>query len=148
MQQGSNEYRIGELAEATGVTRRTIHYYVGRGLLPAPRGAGLGTVYSDEHILRIQLIKRMQEVFLPLEEIRRRITNMNLGDVQRALVDEVLQNEPPLAVEESRLPYGTRYERVSLGADVELHYPSDGSARTREMVARILTYVESLSKEV
>ena len=51
----SAEYRIGELAEKAGVTRRTIHYYIGRGLLPASQGSGLGTTYSDEHLYRICL---------------------------------------------------------------------------------------------
>lgn len=41
----SEQYRIGELAEKAGVTKRTIHYYMGRGLLPAPQGTGLGTTY-------------------------------------------------------------------------------------------------------
>lgn len=143
----NNEYRVGELAEATGVTRRTIHYYVGRGLLPPPSGAGLGTVYNDEHLYRVLLIKRMQEAYLPLEEIRKRLAAMGLSEVKR-LMNTVVMEGMPYSAEEQDPPIGVRYERINLGAEIELHYPTDGNAKTREMVERILAYVESLSKEV
>ena len=144
----NNEYRVGELAEATGVTRRTIHYYVGRGLLPSPSGAGLGTVYSDEHLYRVLLIKKMQEAYLPLEEIRKRLSAMGLSEVRRLLEYGVALEEMPTFAEEQGPVVGVRYERINLGADIELHYPTETNSRTREMVERILEYVESLSKEV
>ena len=83
MEQSS--YRIGELAEKAGVTKRTIHYYMGRGLLPTSEGAGLGTTYSDEHLYRIMLIKKLQDAWLPLDEIRKRISGMSLQDVIKSL---------------------------------------------------------------
>lgn len=81
----NNQCRIGELAEKTGVTKRTIHYYMGRGLLPPPDGAGLGTTYSDEHLYRVLLIKKLQDEYLPLDEIKKRMAGMSLGDVRRSL---------------------------------------------------------------
>ena len=132
----NNEYRVGELAEATGVTRRTIHYYVGRGLLPAPSGAGLGTVYSEEHLYRVRLIKKMQEAYLPLEEIRRRLTVMTLDEVKSSLDYGVVLEELPAAKEGQGPVVGVRYERINLGADIELHYPAEGTYRTRDLVDR------------
>ncbi len=41
----------------------------------------------------------------------------------------------------------TRYERVSLGADVELHFPVEGSARSSDLEERVLEFVQSSSKE-
>lgn len=139
------EYRIGELAEATGVTRRTIHYYVGRGLLPTPEGAGLGTVYCDEHYYRILLIKKMQEAFLPLEEIRRRLLGWSLIDVKAQLAEGHIEVNIP---RESSVSNGVRYERLGLGFNVELHYPCEGSPKTRELVDDIIQYVESKRREV
>ncbi len=145
----SRVYRIGELAEATGVTRRTIHYYVGRGLLPAPSGAGLGTTYDDEHYYRVLLIKKMQQAYLPLDEIRARLTGLRLQEVQAMLADEVeLSPAAHMTVAEPEVRMSTRYERVSLGADVELHFPVEGPARSRELVERVLEFVQSISKEV
>ena len=32
------EYKVSELAEKAGVTKRTIHYYISKGLLLPPEG--------------------------------------------------------------------------------------------------------------
>ena len=86
----SEKYRIGELAQKAGVTNRTVHYYVGRGLLPPPEGAGVGTTYREEHLLRLRLIKKLQEQYLPLEKIKEIISGMNVEEVEQALGDKGL----------------------------------------------------------
>ena len=144
-------YRVGELAEATGVTRRTVHYYVGRGLLPPPEGMGLGTTYSDEHYYRIMLIKQMQQAYLPLDEIRSRLAGMRLPEV-KACVEEgmsfAVQEAEERHTAQPLHPGAVAYERIALGRGVELHFPAEGSTRTKELVERILEYVQSISKEV
>ena len=67
------ELSIGELAQRTGVTRRTIRYYVEIGLLPPPAGAGKAAVYGPEHLERLETIKELQAYRLSLEEIRDRL---------------------------------------------------------------------------
>ncbi len=64
------EYKVSELAEKTGVTKRTIHFYISKGLLLPPKGSGVNSVYSDEHVERILLIKKLQADYLPLNKIR------------------------------------------------------------------------------
>lgn len=54
-------YSIEELARLTGVTRRTVHFYVQRGVIPRPLGVGRGKHYTDDHvesILKLQALKR------------------------------------------------------------------------------------------
>ena len=64
--------RIGEAAEATGLTQRTIRYYEELGLLkPAAHVSGGNRRYDDEDLERLQLIKRLREVVgLSLADIR------------------------------------------------------------------------------
>lgn len=66
----SEEYQIGELAEKAEVTVRTIRYYISEGLLPAPETRGRYSVYDEDYLNRIRLIKRLKDVFLPIREIR------------------------------------------------------------------------------
>ena len=54
------EYKISELANKAGVTKRTIHYYISKGLLLPPEGNGVNSLYNDEHLQRILLIKKLQ----------------------------------------------------------------------------------------
>lgn len=63
------DYSISELSEAGSVTARTIRYYVAEGLLAPPEKGGRGASYNEEHLARLQLIKRLKEEYLPLQEI-------------------------------------------------------------------------------
>ncbi len=60
---------IAELAERGGVSRRTVRYYVQRGLLPAPSGRGRGDHYGPEHLDTLLRIRGWQEQGVSLEAI-------------------------------------------------------------------------------
>lgn len=64
--------RMRELETRSGVGRETIRFYIREGLLPEPaRAARNSASYSEAHITRLNLIKRLQEErFLPLAVIR------------------------------------------------------------------------------
>lgn len=55
------EYRINDLAQESGVSVRNIRVYQDRGLLPSPVIRGRTGWYSDEHLVRLNLISRMLE---------------------------------------------------------------------------------------
>lgn len=61
-----------ELETRSGVGRETIRFYIREGLLPEPaRAARNSASYSEAHVTRLALIKRLQEErFLPLAVIR------------------------------------------------------------------------------
>ncbi|MFY9487104.1 MAG: MerR family transcriptional regulator [Solirubrobacterales bacterium] len=65
--------RMGELAEAAGVSAATIKHYLREGLLPEPVKTSRNMAwYSPDYIDRIKLIKRLQEErFMPLKVIKR-----------------------------------------------------------------------------
>jgi DNA-binding transcriptional MerR regulator len=63
-------YGILELVQASGVPRRTIRYYVQRGLLAPPEGAGRGHFYRPSHLERLVRIRGLQDKGFGLEEIR------------------------------------------------------------------------------
>lgn len=56
-----SEYRINDLAQVSGVSVRNIRVYQDRGLLPPPAIRGRTGWYSDEHLVRLNLISRMLE---------------------------------------------------------------------------------------
>lgn len=80
-----SRYPIGKLAEATGVTPRTIRYYTAEGLLPQPQAEGRYAVYTDAHLQRLQLIQRLKNAFLPLSTIRAQMASLSDADVQALL---------------------------------------------------------------
>jgi DNA-binding transcriptional MerR regulator len=64
--------QIGEVADRTSVTQRTLRFYEERGLLKPPsRMDGGFRLYSDDDVARVEQIKRMQSLLgLTLAEIK------------------------------------------------------------------------------
>jgi DNA-binding transcriptional MerR regulator/uncharacterized glyoxalase superfamily protein PhnB len=68
----TNGRRVGELAAATGLTVRTLHYYEEIGLLVASQRSDAGhRVYSDADVERLYRICLLRRLGLPLGEIAR-----------------------------------------------------------------------------
>jgi DNA-binding transcriptional MerR regulator len=74
-------YTIADLARLTGVTPRTVRYYVAQGLLPGPDATGRGAHYDEGHLARLRLTRRLQRQHLPLAEIRARLSTMTDDEV-------------------------------------------------------------------
>lgn len=70
--EGDKRYQIGEVADRTGVTQRTLRFYEEKGLLnPPERMEGGFRLYSDKDVERIQFIKRLQDLLgFKLSEIK------------------------------------------------------------------------------
>ena len=65
-----NNYSIGYLAKAAGLTTRTIRYYEERGLLDSIKRVGGGRrIYTDEDLRRLKFIKRLKLLGLTLAEM-------------------------------------------------------------------------------
>ena len=67
--------QIGEVADRTGVTQRTLRFYEERGLLKPPtRMDGGFRLYSEDDVARVEQIKRLQSLLgLTLAEIKEMI---------------------------------------------------------------------------
>ena len=108
---------IGELADAAGLTRRAIRFYVQQGLLPAPLGRGRGRHYDDSHLQALKRIAELQQAGHSLDAIR-----------------EILRRSPGAAPEAVALPpangkskpraalYAELWTRLRLMEGVELHF--------------------------
>lgn len=93
-----SSYSLTDLSALAQTTPRTVRYYVQQGLLPAPERAGPGTHYTDTHLSRLRLIKRLQREHLPLAEIRRRLSVLRDDEVT-ALAQEQPAQRPETALD-------------------------------------------------
>ncbi|WP_405937792.1 MerR family transcriptional regulator [Streptomyces sp. NBC_00726] len=86
------EYRIEDLAHASGATVRTIRSYQDRGLLPAPERRGRANVYGPAHLGRLRQIADLLDRGYTLASIKELLdawdTGRGLGGVL-GLVAEV-----------------------------------------------------------
>jgi DNA-binding transcriptional MerR regulator len=128
MSSEENLYGVEELAERAGVSRRTVRYYVQRGLLPAPLGLGRGKHYTQAHLEALVRIRELQEAAVPLEEIATRLQGRTPEPVPAPGVSQ------------------TTWTRIVLSADVELHVR--GRRLSEEQVRKLSAVVKRTIGEI
>jgi DNA-binding transcriptional MerR regulator len=92
MEKRERKYSIGELAALTGVTRRTIRFYVQKGLLQKPLGRGRGNHYTEDHLERILKIRELQKDGVQLDRMRQSMEgepSPTIQELERRLVTRV-----------------------------------------------------------
>src|SRR5215208_1072416 len=95
---GTEWLTLGDLTAAADVSVRTVRYYIAEGLLPPPEGSGPGSSYTRGHLDRLRLIQRLKEAYLPLKEIRRRLSGLGDEEVRSVLAvedDRAISATPP-----------------------------------------------------
>ena len=90
--------QIGEVAERTGVTQRTLRFYEEKGLLKPPtRMDGGFRLYSEQDVHRVEQVRRLQNLLgVTLAEIKEMV------DAQEVLQELKAQYRPEADVAEKR----------------------------------------------
>ena len=149
---------LPDLADRAGVSIRTVRYYIQQGLLQEPEARGPGAHYTEEHLDRLLLIKRLQKEHLPLAEIRKAIQSgaaeaaipRSARDYVRSVlgkqhsVSEVMSS-PPMQVPDE--PVRSQWERITLAPDIELHLRRPLSRGVNKKVDRLLDVARDLFEE-
>jgi DNA-binding transcriptional MerR regulator len=89
-------YRVDQLAAAADVSVDTVRFYQSKGLLSPPRREGRVAWYSEEHLERLERIRRLQARGLTLATIQRLLAG-ELDAADEALVTALA--EPAMAAE-------------------------------------------------
>lgn len=77
----STHVQIGDVAERTGLSLRTIRWYEEVGLVPpSARTSGGFRLYTEADIERLELVKRMKPLDFTLEEMRDLLTTVDQLD--------------------------------------------------------------------
>jgi DNA-binding transcriptional MerR regulator len=99
--------RIGEIAERSGVTPRTIRYYEELGLLPrSEREQGKHRVYTEADVERLCELTRLRDLLgLSLDELRSMITAEDVRADIRRRFHETDSREEQLALLDEMLPH-------------------------------------------
>ncbi|WP_050613712.1 MerR family transcriptional regulator [Bacillus testis] len=87
---GIGRIRIGELAQMTNVSKRTIDYYTNIGLLTAERTPSNYRYYTNEAVQTLNTIKELKNKNMSLEEIKRKFNeeannDIDLGELKHKL---------------------------------------------------------------
>lgn len=116
------EYRLEELARATGVSVRNIRAYRERGLLDPPRKVGRAAVYDDYHLSQLETINQL---------LRRGFTTAHIAEFFSTIraghdLAEILGVQQAV--------FGPRRDDVAVTVDVDHEEAVVGPLRTHGLV--------------
>ena len=135
------EYTIQEICDQTGLSRRTIHFYVQQGILPTPSGAGTATRYSEIHLLSLNLIPLLRGKGLRLDDIRDRLHGLDEAALHK-LYDQVFEPAPPKI-----LPISQAFGHYQLPAGMILVVPASLTPADRKRLAELLKAAHEIFNE-
>ncbi len=133
------EYKVSELADKAGVTKRTIHYYISKGLLLPPEGSGVNSLYNDEHLKRILLIKKLQAEYMPLNKIREYILDNPTEKVKK----ESKEIKTKIHTDKGQ----EIYIRENICDVFEIHYSEESAKKYRHIIENVKKYVEKMMED-
>ncbi len=90
---------IEDLEKHSGLSTRTLHYYMSKGLLPGPETRGKNASYTQEHLDRLDLILILKEMHLPLDEIKAILDQLTPSEIihyrdsQEDLLEKIKSNK-------------------------------------------------------
>jgi DNA-binding transcriptional MerR regulator len=100
----SEEYTLEDLENMSGLSLRTLRFYIQEGLLPGPDTRGKFARYSQNHLNTIHFIDRLKKVHMPLKQIRHLLETMSNEDIERIIQSQtggnIIFSSPQLFIEE------------------------------------------------
>jgi DNA-binding transcriptional MerR regulator len=127
--------QIGEVADRTGVTQRTLRFYEERGLLrPPSRMDGGFRLYSENDVARVEQIKRMQSLL-----------GLTLAEIKEMVEAEEVREELNATYRPDR-PVEERIERVARRVEVTKRQHDIISAKLDAMVEMRKDLEEKLTR--
>ncbi|MFN8671582.1 MAG: MerR family transcriptional regulator [Candidatus Sericytochromatia bacterium] len=119
-------YNIELLAKLSEISKRTIRYYIEKGLLEPPLGTCRASYYTEEHLHRLEDIKRWANQGVPLTQIK-------------SILDG---NSPTIEVNIEHVICTHTWERLNVWDGVELHF------RTNYLKPEELRKIDDFIKDV
>jgi DNA-binding transcriptional MerR regulator len=129
---------LGQLVEGSGVSKRTIRYYVQNKLIASP-GRGAHALYPLSDVDRVHLIRRWQDLGRTLAEIGGVLACMSDAEVAVALKESA---KPPGLRRQCR--EATTWDHIELADGVELRIRRPGSTESNRLADQMLAACEDV----
>ena len=123
---------LDELATLTGLSARTVRYYIAQGLVDRPEGAKRGAYYTQRHVEQLLLIRRWSEAGLSLERIRELVAGAPEDPPRRSIA--------PGSVEV--------WSRTTLADGLEVHIEPGRAGLAPEQVRALVQGLTTLYRQI
>jgi len=135
MKNGADKFTIDELCTLAEMNRRTVRYYIQKGLVDRPEGVGKGAFYRRTHLEQLLAIRKWKAAGLSLE----RIQDILAGERNGGPVPPP-RSKPPGTVEV--------WSHMHVGDGIELHIEPRRAGLNPEQVRALFRGVMNLYRQI
>lgn len=135
MKTDPKRFTIEEICALVEMNKRTVRYYIQKGLVDRPEGVGKGAFYSHGHLEQLLAIRKWKAAGLSLE----RIQEILAGEKEGTADDKPIP--PPLSKKQGQVEV---WSHMNLGDGIELHIEPRRAGLTPEQVRALFRQVMGL----
>lgn len=133
MEIDEKNFSLDELCHLTGVQKRTVRFYIQKGLVERPIGERRSARYTDKHLEQLLTIQKWQDAGLSLDRIGQLLSGQDTDDV------------PPMR----RLPGSIEvWSHLVITDGLELHVEPTRAGLTPEASRKLLREVIALYERI
>ncbi|WP_419656008.1 transcriptional regulator, MerR family [Desulfosarcina variabilis str. Montpellier] len=139
MKSGNKKFTIDEICALVEMNKRTVRYYIQKGLVDRPEGIGKGAFYSHSHLEQLLAIRKWKAAGLSLE----RIQDILAGEKQGETGDRPLP--PPLPRKQGTVEV---WSHMHVCDGIELHIEPKRAGLKPEQVRTLFKEVMNLAQKI
>jgi len=139
MKNGDKTFTIDEIGALVEMNKRTVRYYIQKGLVDRPEGVGKGAFYRHTHLEQLLAIRKWKAAGLSLE----RIQDILAGEKEGGAGDQPLP--PPLPRKQGAVEV---WSHLHVGDGIELHIEPRRAGLSPEKVRALFKTVMDLAKKI
>jgi len=139
MKNEAKKFTIDEICALVEMNKRTVRYYIQKGLVDRPEGIGKGAFYSHSHLEQLLAIRKWKAAGLSLE----RIQDILAGEKEGRAGDQPIP--PPLPKKQGAVEV---WSHMHVGDGIELHIEPRRAGLSPEQVRDLFKEVMKLAKKI
>lgn len=139
MKNGIKKFTIDEICALVEMNKRTVRYYIQKGLVDRPEGVGKGAYYSHTQLEQLLAIRKWKAAGLSLDRIQDILT----GEKQGVTGDQLLP--PPLHRKQGTVEV---WSHMHVGDGIELHIEPKRAGLSPEQVRSLFKEIMNLARKI
>jgi len=139
MKNSAKKLTIDEICTIVGMSKRTVRYYIQKGLVDRPEGTGKGAFYNQVHLEQLLTIQKWKIAGLSLDRIRKIL----LGEKESIASNNPLP--PPLPKKQGTVEV---WSHMHIGDGIEIHIEPKRAGLTPEQVRALFRGAMNLYKKI
>src|SRR3954451_25191439 len=80
-----DQFSITDVEDLTGLSARTVRFYITEGLIPPAHGRGPSASYDRDQVMRLMLVQQLKLERLPLDQIKGKLNALSDRQVSTIL---------------------------------------------------------------